>query len=385
MRLAFVDPIDWDYTVQTVYERPLGGSQSALCYLAASLARKGHELFVFNNTTTPGRYLDVQCCELVSATSGFLGSLKLDAMVVLNSPELAAQVRAHVPNAPKLVLWSQHATDQPAVQCLADQLVRQSHDAFVFVSQWQLEQYVEQFDIVPHKCRVLRNAIAPSFERLFSPAERILDAKSQPPVLAYTSTPFRGLDLLLEAFPQIRSAISEVTLKVFSCMQVYQLSAQEDESQFGQIYDACRRTAGIEYVGGISQPRLAEQLRSVTMLTYPNTFPETSCIAVMEAMAAGCQVVTSRLGALPETSAGFVRLVPMDSDRETYRRVFCEACIEMLTAPTASKPGPAVSAGKESQFVCDEEHLQRQVAFANQSLRWDHRAGEWEIQLAAID
>ena len=41
MRLAFVDPIDWDYTVQTAFERPLGGSQSALCYLTAALLAEG--------------------------------------------------------------------------------------------------------------------------------------------------------------------------------------------------------------------------------------------------------------------------------------------------------------------------------------------------------
>ena len=41
MNIAFLDSIGWDYDVSTPYERPLGGSQSALAYLAAELARRG--------------------------------------------------------------------------------------------------------------------------------------------------------------------------------------------------------------------------------------------------------------------------------------------------------------------------------------------------------
>ena len=63
---------------------------------------------------------------------------------------------------------------------------------------------------------VLRNGIAPSYSVLFPPETAILEGKTKPPVLAYTSTPFRGLDILLDIFPQIRSTIPRTTLKFFS-------------------------------------------------------------------------------------------------------------------------------------------------------------------------
>src|SRR4029078_13648770 len=52
MRILFIDPSRWQYTVDAPYERPLGGSQSALCYLAAELAQLGHSVTLINGITT---------------------------------------------------------------------------------------------------------------------------------------------------------------------------------------------------------------------------------------------------------------------------------------------------------------------------------------------
>ena len=41
---------------------------------------------------------------------------------------------------------------------------------------------------------------------------------------------------------------------------------------------------------------------------YPNTYPETCCSSIIEAMAHKCNIITSDLGALRETSNGFSKL-----------------------------------------------------------------------------
>ena len=44
---------------------------------------------------------------------------------------------------------------------------------------------------------------------------------------------------------------------------------------------------------------------------YPSTYPETSCLTQMEALSAGCYTVHTDLGALPETSMGNGKMIPI--------------------------------------------------------------------------
>jgi tetratricopeptide (TPR) repeat protein/glycosyltransferase involved in cell wall biosynthesis len=370
MRLLFVDPLTWDYNIESVYQQPLGGSQSALCYLAGALASRGHHVSLLTNTTTPGLYRGVRCMAASMTTPEILQSLKLDACIVLNGVLPPSKLRADVGPAPLLVLWTGHAPDMPVVQHLADPAVCDGYDRFVFVSNWQRSQYLRKFPIKHERSIVCQNAVAPAFEGMFPSGASICREKSMPPVLAYTSTPFRGLKVLLEVFPEIRAALPGTRLKVYSSMKVYQFTEDADAHEFGALYRACRETEGVEYCGSIAQSQLANELRRVAALTYPNTFAETSCIAVMEAMAAGCGIVTSDLGALPETTAGFGSLISMADGKAAYCQRFRDAVITLLEMHLR---------GSDSDI---EERLRRQVDFANTHYTWTQRARDWETWLA---
>src|SRR4029079_16922240 len=113
------------------------------------------------------------------------------------------------------------------------------------------------------RMHVLGNAPAPAFVDLFPEDRAILPQKAVPPVLAYTSTPFRGLDVLLDAFPAIRTQLPDARLRIFSSMTVYQSTAAQDQAEYGALYQRCRDTPGVEYVGSLPQPALARQMREV--------------------------------------------------------------------------------------------------------------------------
>ena len=364
MRIAFASFGGAAFSVESAYQVPLGGSESALCYLAEALAQKGHEVFLLNAGQGLVHARGVDC---LSAHPKVVKMLQpLDALVVQNFAGWARwSARSWLRKPGSSSGPSTPTTSLPSKLCTTSAM-RSAYDAFAFVSEWQRSQYLQHFGIDPVKTVVLRNAIGPAFAALFPDDISVVAQKSRPPVLAYTSTPYRGLELLLQVFPQIRRAVRGTRLKVFSSMQVSGVPQALDEVQFGQLYRQCCETEGVEYLGSVPQPRLASELRSVAVLAYPNTFPETSCIAVLEAMAAGCWIVTSDLAALPETTAGFARLLPIvNSASADYQRQFGEAVVQILLQFTKTDAAEV------------ERHLQRQVRYVNEAFTWTLRAQQW--------
>jgi len=368
MRIAFADFTPRKYKVESVYQIPIGGALSALCYLAEALVNLGHEVFLLNNISSPEMSCGVMCLPFKTVSDKLLESL--DVFIMTLGAGQGRNIKPLLGKHTRLILWTQHAHDQPAIQDLRNSEERNIYDSLALVSNWQKNCFSEEFNIDLTRIFVLRNAIAPCFSGLFPDNTPILPHKSQPPVLAYTSTPFRGLDILLDIFPKIRTAVPGTKLKVFSSMKVYKIDSNEDE--YSLLYLRCQETEGVEYIGSIPQHELAQQLKSVTVLAYPNSFAETSCIAVMEAMASGCWVVTSELGALPETTAGFARLIPINNDWETYKNLFIQETIKVLQTSTREA----------------ENHLRKQVDYVNKHYNWSVRAEElvelinsWSSQL----
>lgn len=361
-RIAFLDRLPWDYRVDTPASRPLGGSQSALCYLAAALAALGHEVRMVTMTRSPGRIDGVEC--LSALQGGFELFRGADVVVVLNDPDpaLADALRAEIGPRGLRVLWTQHDVDQPAIAAFAAPEVRAAWDRVVFVSDWQRQAYRRSFGPGPRDI-VLGNAVAPAFGSLFGRDESVRDAKPGPPTLIYTSTPFRGLDVLLDAFPLIRSRLPEARLLVHSSLGVYQVAEADDG--YREIYDRCRALAGVEYRGAVSQPALAQALKGAHCLAYPSTFAETFCTSALEAMAAGCLAVVGDLGALAETTRGLAELVAVDPDPAEYARSFADRVVDAL-----GDPGLGL-------------RLDRQRRLLAETAGWPVRARAWSLWLEA--
>lgn len=365
MKILFIDPVEWDYDTRTPYTRPLGGTQSAIAYLAKALADAGHEVAVLNGGTEPREADGVRILKMPCATT----ALNMFDIIVL-SITLALTLRGIGCTRP-LVLWTGYASNQPAVAKLRDPAERNAYAGFALVSQWQADEFQTVFGVDPAATRIMRNAVSPGFLQI---KPTLLWLKEDvPPVLGYTSTPYRGLDILLLSFAAIRAQLAGTTLRVFSSMGIYDAAVPD---AFSALYELARVLPGVTYVGPLSQPRLAEAMADVDIWAYPCTFAETSCISAMEAMASGTMMITANLGALPETTTGFAHYA------------------ELADGGVVTFPGRAATlyANRLLQIVAEAraapertaQAIASQVDFARNHYTWPGRAAEWTAWLNEI-
>lgn len=370
MKIAFVDDLRWDYTPLTPYERPFGGTQSALCYLAEALAAGGHEVALVNNVANPGIYGGVDC---VGAGRGLTGEFLNRFDAVISIATIGRQLRRLGVQCP-LVFWTGHDVDQLAVKSLQDAAERSCWTAFATVSEWQARRYAAAFGIESSRLSVKRNGISPAVEQRVRTRPWFFE-ESRPPTLVYTSTPFRGLDVLLTAFPTICAAVPGCTLKVYSAMSMYQVPVEQDP--YRVLYRLCAAIDGAEYVGPLGQRPMADALAEADILAYPSTFAETACIAAMEAMASGCLFVSTATGALPETAGRFGKLLPIPKQaRDVPFNIwlannYATMMIDEIRRAAADPGGTATM-------------LKQQMTHFRHHHQWRAHAREWESWLAAL-
>ncbi|MDE3155860.1 MAG: glycosyltransferase [Acidobacteriota bacterium] len=322
LTIFFYQPHSIAFDARTPRTRGLGGTESAIVYLAEALARLGHRTVVLNGCDEPGTFEGVEYARWET----------LPVRAIADRPDVVVAVRfwQHIGRtrfAPLQIFWTGDAFDQPFLEQLADRQARTEIDFFMLQSDWQADTFRSHFQIPPWQ--VLRTALGVAGSTVDPPLQPE-PAATRPRRLAYASTPFRGLDVLLDLFQRIRAACPDAELDVFSSMRVYGMAEAEDRRQFRALYRKARQP-GVNLVGTVPQLELARRLQQARILAYPNHYAETFCIAAAEAQAAGCAVVTSALGALPETVGPAGICIPGDPHLPAYQQAFVDACVQLLT------------------------------------------------------
>ena len=165
-------------------------------------------------------------------------------------------------------------------------------NAIVFVSYWQRDRFIDKFGIPYDKCHVIENAVE---------LESIKRNKKFDTInLVYHTTPHRGLALLQPIWKELRDEFgSKITLDIFSSFNVY---GRQDDESVKKTLAHLSDMDGVKSHGFVSNPNLMKHLvEKANIFVYPCIWHETSCIAMIEAMKAGCFVVHPNFGALTET------------------------------------------------------------------------------------
>tara|TARA_Y100000590_G_scaffold88385_1_gene99297 strand:+ start:128 stop:1084 length:957 start_codon:yes stop_codon:yes gene_type:complete len=251
------------------------------------------------------------------------------------------------------ILWMQHFVNQKEAQNIGSKDYVNKLDYIVFNSNWNFEKFQYQFKIPEEKSLVIKNAIE-KIEHQEKPKEKIN--------LIYHTTPWRGLIHLLKVFKNLD--LENVELNVCSSTIIY---GKEFDNilgkKFEKIFDECKLAKNVNYLGFVENTKIIELLKKMHIYAFPSVWPETSCISAIEAMAAGCQIVASNLGALYETCAPFGTLISFDSNFNNFEKKFEKILLDSI-----------------KKFWSDENQkkLKLQRETINLIYSWDARSVEWK-------
>ncbi|MEU7802528.1 glycosyltransferase family 4 protein [Micromonospora arborensis] len=298
MRIDFVHPGYLPVQPSDLDSKGLGGNETALVLAARGLAARGHEVRVYADCP---RLLDqgVDWHPLPSLREEeyrdvivFWVRTKRLEPGRFNAPVKVAKLGLKTPN-----------------ESLLGQVLSGDINVLIAFSEFQRRLYLDDFGY-PENANWVVTADGLDVSHY---------AKRRPKVpgrFLHAANPKRGLEPLLDMWPIIRGAYPGAELFVASSHLLRGITAEEDERRAGGLYRraAAMSADGVQFLGRVAKPDLIELQLTAQFYLYPTTYPETCCIAALEAAAAGEVILCSPAGALPDRVVDDVTGFLIDGD-----------------------------------------------------------------------
>lgn len=250
------------------------------------------------------------------------------------------------------VYWLHDLPNDPETNHLKNQSSRDRFHKIVYCGNWQMSQYQSQLNI-PHdqKTCMLETATTPM---LWQP-------KSKEEIrLIYTSTPQRGLQLLIPVFEELCKTHDNIVLDVFSSFKIY--GWDEYDKQFESLYEICRNHPKINYHGFAPNEVVRETLQKSHILAYPSIWLECNSTSVIEAMSAGVMCVHPNYGGLADTSGNLNMMYNWDKNSNIHANIFYSVMDQ------------AIRSVNDNQV---QNYLKFVKEYADNRFNWDKIAAQW--------
>ena len=260
------------------------------------------------------------------------------------------------------ILWIQNSYDQPNLApWFQDKSNHEKYDWYVFNSHWCAEKYRMAFQLSPKKCTVIKNAID-TFKK------RTPYKKGEPLKIIFTSTPWRGLNVLLGAMQLVKNPL--VTCDVYSSTKIYGSAFDEQNKKtYEPLFEQAKQLKNVNYKGHASNQEILNNISNYHLYVYPNIWEETSCISAIEALGNGLHGIVTNYGALYETCSEWPTYIQYQRDYKYLSQLFSfaiDGIAEVLD-----------STGMNNQ-------LDSQQNFYKKFYNWNGRKREWTNFLEGV-
>ncbi len=210
------------------------------------------------------------------------------------------------------IYWLHDLPEDPETNHLNDINSRSRFHKLVFCGNWQYSRY-QLICGMPYENQsiVIDTPIEPLPIR-----EKSFDKIR----LVYSSTPQRGLQILVPVFEKLAEKYKNIHLDVFSSFKIY--GWEESDRQFEPLYDKIRNHPQMTYHGNQPNTIVKEHLLNAHIHAYPSIWLECNSRSIIEAMSAGLLCVHPNYGGLADTSGGLNYMYQGDSNHSTHANIF---------------------------------------------------------------
>lgn len=325
----------------------MGGSEEAITYLAPELAKLGYKVTVYNQRED---------------------ELEQDGVIwkpwELFNPDDKFNI---------WIGWRQ--PDTPAMLGIKAKFIGMDMHDYIMGHQQIVPRAAKKLDKVFFKSKYQRDAckILPDEKTAIIPngivKEQFEGDKTKRPFSAgYFSSYDRGLEVLLEMWPEIRKQVPEATLDIAYGWDSFDGMHKGNPVQQRWKWSMIRKMhalkdEGVTEHGRLSHQELAELMNKTKVWAYPTSFNEISCITAMKAMYSGMIPVTTYNYALVETL-------------DKYGKQWAVPCMDIHINPKKQDEfvKRAIDALKDKEYNTDE-----QIKYAEQ-FAWEKVAKQWAVE-----
>jgi len=325
----------------TIYGRGVGGAELSLMTWAEEMAKRGHQVRIYNNPDRSGDYDGVDYLP----QADFRPSDPRDVFVVYRSPNRFLKTV----NAGVKIHWS---TDQYTMGNYGNEIVP-FVDAVVCISPFHLGHYKRNYTNGDTKCDLGYIDLGVRMQDYDGNyVERVKNR------FIFCSVPDRGLPVVKQVWPAIKQAIPDATLVITSDYTLWGAGPTNHQHRMNFL-----NVDGVSFLGAIPRKELAIRQMEAEVLLYPCVYQELFCISAAECQFTGAIPITTAVGALETTNQFGIKVSGMPDDPGWVEN-YIDLVIDLVN-------------DRQTQAAIRDEMM---LAAANR-FRWERICSEWESLL----
>lgn len=257
------------------------------------------------------------------------------------------------------IYWLHDLPGDPETKHLAEPSSRSRFHKIVYCGNWQMAQY-QAYLGVPHDQNTAM------IETAIDPIQYVEKSKDEIR-LVYTSTPQRGLELLVPVFEALAQKYDNIVLDVFSSFKIY--GWPDADTQFESLFERCRNHPKINYHGFAPNAVVREHVQRAHIFAYPSIWPECNSKSLIEAMSAGAMCVHPNYAGLADTAGGLTSMYNWDHDKNIHANMFYQLLDHAISIVNLEQT---------------QNYLKFVKSYADTRFNWSKIATQWEGMLLGL-